>query len=135
MASHRFNLLFRLKKPKNYIKGKMHVYMRITINSERLELSFNREFDPARWDAKLTRAIGTKEDARTLNAYLESMLVKVHEAHREIVAANEILTLGKLKNKLLGREVEHPHLLLEIFAQHNNQMKELIEKEEYAQGT
>jgi hypothetical protein len=69
----------------------MHVYMRITIDSDRIELSTNREFDPARWNSKIGRPTGTKEDAKALNAYLEMMQVKVYEAHREILASRSFL--------------------------------------------
>ena len=62
MATHRFSLRFRLKKPNNYVNGKMQIYLRITVDSERVELSVNRDIDPVRWNARIGRAIGTKED-------------------------------------------------------------------------
>ena len=85
MVTKRFSLLFRLKKPKGYAKGIMPVYMRITVDSERTEISLDREFDPARWNKKAGRATGTKEDTRALNAYLDMLQVKIYEAHRELV--------------------------------------------------
>ena len=135
MVTNRFSLLFRLKKPNNYVKGNMPVYMRITIDSLRTELSVNREFEPDRWNKKSGRASGNKEDAKTLNAYLETLQVKVHEAHRELLAANEIVTVEKLKTKLAGKSEHRPRMLLEIFLEHNKQMVKLIESEEYADGT
>lgn len=135
MVTNRFSLRFRLKKPKNYVQGKMLVYMRITIDSMRTELSVNREFDPERWNKKTGRAMGNKEDAKSLNAYLDTLQVRVHEAHRELMAANELVTAEKLKNKLGGKNEERPRMLMEIFSQHNKQMVKLIEKEEYAKGT
>src|SRR6202022_497044 len=122
MVTNRFSLLFRLKKPKNYVRGNMLVYIRITIDSQRTELSVNREFDPDRWNKKAGRAAGNKEDAKTLNAYLETLQVKVHEAHRELLAANEIVTAEKIKNRPAGKRDERPRMLLEIFLEHNKQM-------------
>ncbi len=135
MLTKRFSLLFRLRKPSKYSKGNMHVYMRITIDSDRIELSTNREFDPARWNSKIGRPTGTKEDAKALNAYLEMMQVKVYEAHREILASSQIPTVAKIKNILQGRDAVPCRLLLETFQDHNNNMEKLIKKEEYAQGT
>lgn len=135
MVTKRFSLLFRLKKPRGYEKGAMLVYMRITVDSERTEISANREFDPARWNKKVGRASGTKEDARSLNAYLDSLQVKVHEAHRELIEAKEEITAEKLKNKLQGKETARPRMLLEVFSEHNLQMEKLVEKGEYAKGT
>jgi hypothetical protein len=56
----------------------------------------------------------------------------VHEAR------HELLMTGKLaiRNLLHGRETsgERPHLLLEIFQYHNDQVKALLGKE-YSKGT
>jgi site-specific recombinase XerD len=135
MVTKRFSLLFRLKKPRGYEKGNMLVYMRITVDSERTEISANREFDPARWNKKIGRASGTKEDARAMNAYLDALQVKVYEAHRELIDAKEEVTAEKLKIKLQGKEIKKPKMLLEVFLEHNQQMEKLIEKGEYAKGT
>jgi hypothetical protein len=135
MVTKRFSLFFRLKKPRGYEKGNMLVYMRITVDSERTEISANREFDPARWNKKSGRALGTKEDARTLNAYLDALQVKVYEAHRQLIDAKEEVTAEKLKNKLQGKEIKKPKMLLEVFLEHNQQMENLIDKGEYAKGT
>ena len=135
MVTKRFSLLFRLKKPKGYAKGIMPVYMRITVDSERTEISLDREFDPARWNKKAGRATGTKEDARALNAYLDMLQVKIYEAHRELVSLGEEVTAEKLKNRLQGKDVKKKKMLLEVFAAHNQQMGPLIERGEYAKGT
>lgn len=113
----------------------MHVYMRITVDSVRVEISINREFDPARWNTILGRAVGKKEDALTLNTYLDMLQVKVYEAHREIMAAKDVPTAEKIKNMVTGRNIERPRMLLEIFSDHNDQMGKLIANEEYAKGT
>lgn len=70
MSKRKFNLLFRLKKPRNYDKGNMHVYMRITVDSTRVEIATGREFDPTRWNYALGRAIGKKEDAYKAGSFL-----------------------------------------------------------------
>lgn len=133
--TQRLSLLFHLKRPKNYECGNKRVYLRITINAARTELSVNRVFDPARWNKKAGRATGTKEDARTLNVFLDSLQVRVYEAYRELAASNETVTVEKLKNKLQGKTTEKPHMLLEIFSAHNQQMIKLIQRGEYAKGT
>ncbi len=38
-----FSLLFYLKKPKNYENGPVPVYMRITVDGKRSEVTTNRE--------------------------------------------------------------------------------------------
>ena len=135
MVANRFSLLFRLKKQGNSIKRNMPVYMRITVDGERTELSVDREFDSQRWNKKFGRATGTTEDAKTLNAYLDSLQIKVHEAYRELLEANETITTENLKNKLQGKETRRYRMFLEVFKEHNKQMEKLIPNNEYAQGT
>jgi hypothetical protein len=88
MWSKRFNLLFYLRKPKNNTRGKQLVYMHITIDAARLELSAQRECESERWNPRSGRAKGTKEDVRELNAYLDSLQAKVYEAHRSLLDKN-----------------------------------------------
>ena len=57
-----------------------------------------------------------------MNAYLETLQVKIHEAHRELLAANAIVTPEKLKNKLAGKSDKRPRMLLEVFSEHNKKM-------------
>jgi hypothetical protein len=42
-----FSLLFYLKKPKNYEKGIVPIYLRITVNGKRAETTSGRECDPS----------------------------------------------------------------------------------------
>lgn len=80
MLPKRFSLLFFLKKPKGCKGGKQHIYLRITIGAARVELSTQRECEPERWNSHAGRVNGTKEEVRTINAYLDTLQTKVYEA-------------------------------------------------------
>ena len=56
--------------------------MRVTVGGERADFSLKRAWNPERWNMETYRATGTKEDARTLNAYLDTMQNKVYETQR-----------------------------------------------------
>ena len=47
--------------------------MRITIDTERIKLSTQRDCEPERWNASSGRVNGVKEEVRSLNAYLDSL--------------------------------------------------------------
>ena len=72
-----FALLFHLKKPKNYLKGTVPIYIRVTIDGDRFEIHSTRECDPEIWSSKRGRVVGHKEEARLLNNYLDlkSMII------------------------------------------------------------
>ncbi|QEC78919.1 Arm DNA-binding domain-containing protein [Mucilaginibacter ginsenosidivorax] len=108
-----FHLLFYLKKQKNYQDGTVAIYMRITVNGKRAEISAGRECDPTRWNARAGKGIGTKEDIRALNKYLESLQTKVKAAHQTLVDAGKIITAESLRDQFTGKE-EKSRYLMEI---------------------
>ena len=71
MLEKNFSLLFYLKKQKNYLTGPMPIYMRVTVDGIPKEISIGRKWDSSRWNQKVGRTNGTKEDAILLNAYLD----------------------------------------------------------------
>jgi integrase len=125
MLAKTFSISFRLKKQINYESGPQSIYLRITVSKKRVEISTQRECDPSKWNPSVGRARGTKEDSKTLNAFLDSMQQKVYEAHRSLMDNSETITAEKIKNKLLGI-AERPKMILEIFQQHNEQIEKLV---------
>lgn len=125
MVRKTFGVLFYFKKPKQKTTVNLPLYMRITVDGRRAELSIKRQWNPDKWNAPAGRATGTKEDARALNAYLDTLKARLYEAQRHLLSICEEVTAEKLKQQLCG-VAERPRMILEIFQQHNDQMKELV---------
>ena len=51
----------------------MPIYMRITVSGKRVDISVGRDCDPVKWNNHAGRAIGTKEEIKALNNYLDSL--------------------------------------------------------------
>src|ERR1044071_7736964 len=100
--SSRFSLLFYFKKPRRPSANSLPIYMRISMDSKRTEISTHRKWDPTRWNAAAGRASGTKEDARSLNIYLDTLQSRVYEAQRQLIADKEEVTISVLKQILNG---------------------------------
>jgi hypothetical protein len=49
MVDKSFSLLFYLKKPKDYVKGKVSIYMRIDVDGIRREITSKRKCHPDHW--------------------------------------------------------------------------------------
>jgi site-specific recombinase XerD len=133
MLPKNFNLHFYLKKPKNYLSGVQPIYIRITVDGEVRELCSSHKIEPFKWNKEAQRAIGSKEDVRAVNSYLDTLQTKVYEARRLMVESDKTITAEAIKNILLGRE-EKPIMILEVFQQHNEQMEKLVGVD-YAAGT
>jgi site-specific recombinase XerD len=128
-----FSLLFYLKKHKAYVSGTVPIYLRITVCSQRAEVSTGRECLPEKWNSDAGRMNGTKEEAKILNAYLDTLQARIFEAHRQLLAAGELITAETIKNKFSGK-TEKALCLVPIFQDHNNKIAALI-GEEFAPGT
>lgn len=116
-----FNILFYLKKPKQYHDGPVPIYLRITVDGKRAELATGRVSEPERWNPSAGRMRGAKESVKGLNAYLNALQMKVFEAQRQLIEANEHVSAESIKNKLTGKQ-EKGRMLLEIFEEHNRKM-------------
>ncbi|MCE7065812.1 site-specific integrase [Dyadobacter sp. CY326] len=128
MLSKTFNLLFYLKKPKNYVGGKMPIYIRITTDGCRFELAAKRDCEPEKWNSQSGRLAGTKQEVRSVNAYLDSLQTKVYEAHRRLIDSGKEVNAESIRNVLLGIE-DRPRMIMAIFKEHNDEMQALIGKD------
>lgn len=132
MLESSFGLAFFLKSPHKGSKIRA-VYLRITVDGVPKETSTKRKWDSTRWDQKTERAIGTKEDARSLNFFLDSLILKVNEYKTEIMYSGKPITSEKVMDYVLGKITPRVKLL-EEFQKHNNEMTALLGKG-YAKGT
>lgn len=132
MLESSFGLAFFLKSPHKGSKIRS-VYLRITVDGIPKETSTKRKWDSTRWDQKTERAIGTKEDARSLNFFLDSMILKVNEYKTEVMYSGKLVTSEKIINYVLGKSTPRVKVL-EEFQKHNDEMRALLGKG-YAKGT
>ena len=130
-----FAVLFHVKKSKVTTNGTAPIFMRVTIDGERIEISTKRLVEPNKWNAAGQKAIGTTEAIRSLNVYLKTLEQKVYEVHRKMMEEQEPLTASTLKAMLLGgHKPANIKSLIPIFKEHNQRIADLVGKE-YSKGT
>lgn len=133
MLSRNLTTLFYLKKRSGYVKGPLPIYLRITTNGERFEISTKRECEPEKWNSVTGRKNGTREDARVLNSFLDAMQLKVYDIQKQMLEANIELSAEKLRNRINGVSDKSKDIL-EIFRDHNEKLARMVGSE-YALGT
>ena len=129
----KITLHFYAKSTKANAAGLLPIYVRLTVDGKRLEFSTKKFVEQSKWSSELSKMRGTTEEARSINSYLDMMKSKVFDAQMELMHRNEALTIDNFKEKLLGLE-QRSRMLIPIFQDHNNKIKELVGKE-YAPGT
>lgn len=120
-----FQVLFYLKKPKYYLSGPMPIYLRISVDSKRSEISVGRSCLPSNWNSHAGRSKGNKEDVKLLNAYLDSLHTKLNIAHQLLVESGKDITVENLRSSISGKK-EKSKMLLEIFEDHNSKVEALL---------
>ena len=128
MLEKTFGLLFYLKPARNQKGTVRYVYLRITVDGKVAELSTKKLWNTERWNSSVGRPAGNKEDAKTLNAYLDLLTAKVYQAKKILTEDDKEISAEGLKNILLGKSNE-TRTILEVFAHHNEQMEALVGQE------
>lgn len=122
---HRISILFYARTSKKNSDGLAPVYLRITVNGQRLEQSVQRLVDPAQWSRAAGRLKGNTSQVRQLNLYLDTLSSKVLQMEREMVMDGVAVNFSNFREKWLGL-TELVRTLLDVFQQHNDQMAALI---------
>ena len=120
------SVLFFIRRNRGNDDVEAPIYMRVTIAGERYELGTKRLVLPANWSADSGRVKGNTSAAKTLNAYLDSLLSRAYSHQREIINEGKPLSMEEFRSKWLGIPTEKPKMLMEVFEEHNQQMKALI---------
>lgn len=82
-------LHFYAKSTKANTIGQFPIYIRLTVNGNRLEFSTKKFVDSNRWSADLAKMKGTTEEARSINSYLDLMKSKVLDIQMELIHKNQ----------------------------------------------
>lgn len=113
--------------------GKLPIYIRITVNGQRYSFSTKRFVEPKLWSSTLGEMKGKSDEACSINTYLKVLKNKIFDIQMELVHNKVPLTIEVFKEKLNGTQ-ERARMLMPIFQDHNDRIKELVGKE-YAPGT
>jgi site-specific recombinase XerD len=124
----RMSILFFGKKTKNESDKELSIYLRVTINGERFEVTTQRYIEPNKWSSAAGKVKGNSEEARSINQHLDSLKQKVYDYQKSIVQSGSSFTKESLRLKWYGIE-QRTLSLVEVFKQHNDQLKSLIGKD------
>ena len=112
---------------------KVPIYLRLTVNGQRSELSVSRKVDPEKWSARTGKMRGTNLEANELNSYLDAVRNKINKIHARLVDEGRPFNSSEIKNLYVGKGVKIK-MLVQLFEEHNQQMEKLVGIE-FALGT
>jgi site-specific recombinase XerD len=102
-SSTTFSVLF-FPKPRKIITNIQHLYLRITLDSQRVEYSLKKKIDIAEWDTRRGQMKGSNPDARRINTYLDQLRSEIFEAYDQLRKENKLLTAEAIKARFLHQD-------------------------------
>lgn len=119
-----FSLLFwaNTSRLKN---GQVPIYVRITVNGKRANLSLQRRIPLSNWDASRGNVKGTNQQSKGFNKYLEQVRAKIYQSYEDLLGEDKIITAQLIKSRFLGINGERKSLL-ELFEYHNKISEEKL---------
>lgn len=132
--SQNFKILFFLKRGKRSNKTSLPIYVRVTINGERAEWTCQRNCDPIKWNQQTGRAIGNKDETKSLNQYLDAILSNIFQVQKEYALRDELITATQVRAKILHETEKKKYSLIEVYQYHNDQFEKLVGSE-FSYGT
>ncbi|MCX8524571.1 site-specific integrase [Chryseobacterium formosus] len=134
MLEKSFGVNFFLKTPWKKDDHLRFVYLRITVDGISKEISTKRKWRIDRWNQKTERAVGTKEDAKSLNHFLDSIITGLHNFKTKLSNSSEPISAAKLIDYIHGKSYQKAKVL-EEFQNHNDEIFALISRGGFSKGT
>lgn len=120
---------FFARKARPNKDGSAPVYMRIQIGEQRLNIITKVNVKPEEWSSEHGRLKPNTDEARRVNKILEAFKMKAFDYQRELMTEGSLVTIPNMRSKWYGVSLERPRMLMDIFKQHNEQMKALVNRE------
>lgn len=119
-TNNTFSIIFFTRKSRN-AKNQVSIYVRITVNKQRSEISLKRNVLFKEWDNTKNRGRGTSTKIRILNNYLDYVYNKLLDCHKQLLEEDKIISANVIKARYLGEDDIHK-TLKELIAYHNANM-------------
>lgn len=117
-SSKRLNFLFFIKRTKNLKNGQAPIYLRITINKEKVEFATHKSIDPRLWCKEKGGAKGTSHEAKEINTYIDRVKAQLYNHEKNLWSEGKQVTARNLVNAYKGINPGEKYIIA-LFEEHN----------------
>ncbi|ARN77183.1 integrase [Nonlabens spongiae] len=107
--------------------GEAGLYVRITVNGKRLDISLKRRVPLSLWDDKKKQAKGHSTKARQINEYLEEVRSRLFDIYKELKYRDKIITAQIIK-AAFNNDDEKSKSLLDLIEYHSKKIENTLSK-------
>ncbi|PRX52597.1 Arm DNA-binding domain-containing protein [Salegentibacter salegens] len=86
------SILFYIKRSKTDKQGKVPIYMRITYDGKRAEVSTMRKVELNKWNSKANCFKGQSSEAKSINRHLDIMKNRLYSIFQKLQDSDENIT-------------------------------------------
>lgn len=112
--SNSFSVIFTARKTRTSRDEKVIIYVRITLNSQRVEMSTGLKIEENRWCEITKRAKGTSEQSKTFNSCLGEINNNIYQVYASLIGSGNPISVYDIKRNFYGSP-EKKITLIEIF--------------------
>jgi len=129
MDRRTFSIMFFIRRTRLRKNLEAPVLMRITVNGERTDVSIQRTILPEQWNSDRGCAKPATRFGKELNQCLDQIRLQIYQCHQELMSRNLPVTTATIKTAFLhGAEDTEVHTLLDLYREHNANLKTSIDK-------
>lgn len=125
----KLSILFYAKMSKITFDGLIPIYIRVTVDGERIEFSTKRCTHHDKWSVEGSCMKGTSAESKATNTFLDTLKTKVYEYQQQLIREDNPVNAENMRNKILGLEKRSHNMLIQIFQRHNDDVEALIGKD------
>lgn len=118
-------ILLHIRKDKLNKRGEAPIFLRITVNGKRAEISTKHFVVPEKWDSKAGQVKGTKVETKALNRFLFVLKNKAYSIYQKLMEEDVPVSSALIKDLFYGKE-NGSKSIFEVFEIHNKKLKERI---------
>ncbi|GGW73536.1 integrase-like protein [Winogradskyella epiphytica] len=123
-AKHTFSTFFWLHTTR-VVNQDAPLYLRVTVDGKRVNISLKRRVPISIWDQKKKKAKGTSAAARQINLYIDEVNSKIFQIYQDLKFKDELIT-AKLIKAIYNGDDQDSKSLKDIFDYHNEKIRDTL---------
>lgn len=123
-----FTISFFIKRTKLTKNQEAPIFLRITVDGERSEVSIKRSINPTFWDVQKEAADPRSLYGNGLNQFLNQIRYQIYLYQKDLIDRNKEISAQSLKNAYLNINEEGNKTILQVYQEHNDNLKVMINK-------
>lgn len=120
-TSSTFSILFWIYANRA-VNNQANLYLRLTLNGQRVNISLKRKINVDSWNHKTQRANGSSKVSKNLNIFLNNVQTDIYKTYEGLKSEESSFTVQTIKDRFLGESKKH-FSFQNLVDYHNEKMK------------